>query len=114
MAFQFDAQNKKHDIIFILETNFHQIKNASAKELIQNIAEYQIGKLNTMGYDVMISLAEDSTLAKAVDKYDYAVVYSADTEFQGGAFFKYLHKLIESNFYKMEFVFLVYCFLKTC
>jgi hypothetical protein len=99
MAFQFDAQNKKHDIIFILETNFHQIKNASAKELIQNIAEYQIGKLNTMGYDVMISLAEDSTLAKAVDKYDYAVVYSADTEFQGGAFFKHLHKLIEQDFY---------------
>lgn len=99
MAFQFDAQNKKHDIVFVLNTNFHKIKNASAKEIIQNIAEYQIGKINTMGYDVQIALSEDVVLAKLVDQYDYAVVYSPDTEFQGGAFFKHLHKLIEQDFY---------------
>ena len=27
MAFQYDAQHKKHNIIFILESNFHAIKN---------------------------------------------------------------------------------------
>ena len=75
MAFQYDAQNKKHDIIFILESNFHAIKNNSAKELIQNIAEYQIGNLNTMGYDVLVSISEDTTLSKIADKYDYAVVF---------------------------------------
>lgn len=100
MAFQFDAQNRKHDnIVFVLDTNFHKIKNASAKEIIQNIAEYQIGKINTMGYDVMIALSADPTLAKLVDQYDYAVVYNPDTEFQGGAFFKHLHKLIQQDFY---------------
>jgi len=99
MAFQYDAQNKKHNIVFILESNFHKIKNDSAKEIIQNICEYQIGNLNVMGYDVLISISEDATLAKVVDNYDYAVVISADTEFQGGAFFKHLHKLIEQDFY---------------
>lgn len=99
MAFQFDAQHKKHNIIFILETTFHKILNTSAKEIIQNIAEYQIGNLNVMGYDVTMSLAEDTTLSKVVDKYDYAVVYTPDTEFQGDAFFKHLQKLIEQDFY---------------
>lgn len=99
MAFQYDAQNKKHNIVFILESNFHKIKNDSAKEIIQNICEYQIGNLNVMGYDVLVSISEDATLAKVVDNYDYAVVFSADTEFQGGAFFKHLHKLIEQDFY---------------
>lgn len=99
MAFDYNAQHKKHNIVFILETNLHAIKNVSAKELIQNITEYQIGNLNTMGYDVQISISEDATIAKMVDDYDYAVVFTPDTEFQGGAFFKHLHKLIEQDFY---------------
>jgi len=64
MAFQYDAQHKKHNIIFILESNFHAIKNNSAKELIQNIVEYQIGKLNVMGYDVVVSISIDATISK--------------------------------------------------
>ena len=99
MAFQYDAQNKKHNIVFILESNFHAIKNNSAKELIQNIAEYQIGNLNTMGYDVLVSISEDTTLSKIADKYDYAVVFTPDTEFQGESFFKHLQKLIKQDFY---------------
>ena len=99
MAFQYDAQNKKHNIVFILESNFHKIKNDSVKEIIQNICEYQIGNINVMGYDVLISISEDATLTKCADSYDYAVVFSADTEFQGGSFFKHLHKLIEQDFY---------------
>ena len=35
MAFKYDAQNKKHNIVFIPESNF-TIKNNSVKELIQN------------------------------------------------------------------------------
>jgi hypothetical protein len=99
MAFQFDAKHKKHNIVFVIESNFHKIKNNSTKEIIQNIAEYQIGNLNVMGYDVIISISEDVTLNKLADKYDYAVVFTADTEFQGDAFFKHLHKLIEQDFY---------------
>ena len=87
MAFQYDAQHKKHNIVFILESNFHAIKNNSAKELVQNIAEYQIGNLNTMGYDVMVSISEDVTISKLIDQYDYAVVFTPDTEFQENRFF---------------------------
>jgi hypothetical protein len=64
MAFQFDAQTQKTQHNFYFESNFHKIKNASAKEIIQNIAEYQIGNLNVMGYDVIISISEDVTLNK--------------------------------------------------
>lgn len=99
MAFQFDAKNKKHNIVFIVDTNFHKIHNLSAKELIQNIVEFQIGNLNAHGYDVLISISSDTTLSKTADKYDYAVVFNPDTEFQGGAFFKHLQKLIEQDFY---------------
>ena len=99
MAFQYDAQHKKHNIIFILESNFHAIKNNSAKELIQNIVEYQIGKLNVMGYDVVVSISIDATISKIIDQYDYAVVFTPDTEFQGGSFFTHLHKMIEQDFY---------------
>ena len=39
------------------------------------------------------------TISKLIDQYDYAVVFTPDTEFQGESFFKHLHKLIEQDFY---------------
>ena len=50
MAFLFEAQTKeKKNIVFICNTNFHQIDNVSAKETIMNIAEYQISNITSKG-----------------------------------------------------------------
>ena len=38
-------------------------------------------------------------MSKIADKYDYAVVFTPDTEFQGESFFKHLQKLIKEDFY---------------
>ena len=77
MAFLFEAQTKeKKNIVFICNTNFHQIDNVSAKETIMNIAEYQISNITSKGYDCYVAISEDTTLQKVADDYDYAVCYS--------------------------------------
>ena len=82
MAFEFEAPNLKHkNIIFICSTNFHLIKNNATKETIMNIAEYGITNITSNGYNVWIAISETVSLQQAVDKYDYAVVYTPDTEF---------------------------------
>ena len=99
MAFLFEAQTKeKKNIVFICNTNFHQIDNISAKETIMNISEYQISNITSKGYDCYVAISEDTTLQKVVDDYDYAVCYSTDTEFEGDKFFEHLHELIKSEF----------------
>ena len=87
MAFVFEASNLKHkNIIFICSTNFHLIKNNATKETIMNIAEYGITNITSNGYDCWIAISETTSLQQAVEKYDYAVVYTPDTEFEGGKF----------------------------
>jgi len=100
MAFEFEAPNLKHkNIIFICSTNFHLIKNNATKETIMNIAEYGITNITSNGYNVWIAISETVSLQQAVDKYDYAVVYTPDTEFEGGKFFEHLHELIKKDFF---------------
>jgi len=99
MAFVFKSNNKKHNVVFICSSNFHAIKNSSAKELMMNLSEYQITSITSEGFDVQVAISETATLTQVVNDYDYAVVYTPDTEFEGNKFFNNLHELLKKDFF---------------
>jgi len=99
MAYKFDAMNRTSDVVFICIDNMYKIQRAWTKELIKNIADYQIQNINSNGYDLLTAITEENGLKQSEKDYTHAVVYTADTEFEGSQFFEQLEELIKTDFF---------------
>jgi hypothetical protein len=99
MEIFYKALQKKHNIVFVCIDIFNSIKDIYAKELLMNMAEYQISHFTSKGYDMYISNDETVTLKKIVNSYDYAVVFSSDSELEGDNFLNNLHELLKKDFF---------------
>jgi len=95
----FNGLNKKSDIVFICVDNTHLIKNDNHKQIIKNIADFNISNICVKEYDVINGHDANDILPRIADQYTHAVVFDADTEFTGSKFFKELKKLCAKDFF---------------
>jgi hypothetical protein len=88
-------------IAYCIIDNTADYKDGYIVELMKNISDYTISNLYGEGYDVFVSLNEDSVLSHVANLgYQHAVVFSTGTEFINGAnFFKEIEKICESDFF---------------
>ena len=99
MAYKFEALTKKKSkIVFICLDTMYKIQRTWTKELIKNIADFQVQNITSNGYDLLTAITEENGLKQCEKDYDYAVVYTVDTEFDLG-FFKHLEDLVKTDFF---------------
>jgi hypothetical protein len=89
------------NIAYCIIDNTADYKDGYTVELMKNISDYTISNLYGEGYDVFVSLNEDSVLSHVANLgYQHAVVFSTGTEFVNGTnFFKEIEKICESDFF---------------
>lgn len=94
-------------IAFVCLDITENIKDPYIKELTKNLADYTVQNLLNHGFDVYIDsryssnniLPLDNILQDIKDNYSHAVVYTNDTEFEGGEFFNSLQRLVKESFF---------------
>ena len=94
----------RHDlksIAYCIIDNIADYKDGYTKELMKNISDYTISNLYGEGYDVFVSLDEDTMLSHVANLgYRHAVVFSTGTEFiSGTSFFKEIEKICKTDFF---------------
>ena len=100
MAYKFEALTKeKSKIVFICLDTMYKIQRTWTKELIKNIADYQVQNITSSGYDLLTAVTEENGLKQCEKDYTHAVVYTVDTEFEGDKFFTYLEELVKTDFF---------------
>ena len=100
MAYKFEALTKeKSKIVFICMDTMYKIQRTWTKELIKNIADYQVQNITSSGYDLLTAITEENGLKQCEKDYTHAVVYTVDTEFEGDKFFTYLEELVKTDFF---------------
>jgi hypothetical protein len=99
MKLFYKALQKKYNIAFVCVDVFHSVKDTYAKELLMNMSEYQISYFTNQGYDLYVTKDETSTLKEITNVYDYAVVFTSDTELKDDNFLFNLHELLKKDFF---------------
>jgi hypothetical protein len=103
---KYSAKNPS-SIAFVCLDILKNVSDTFTTELVKNLADYTIQNLVDHGYDVYITkrysdgsrLFLDVVLREIKDKYDYVVVYTNDTEFEGSGFFTALNDLVKEDFF---------------
>ena len=72
------------DIVFIFLDRINQCQTKWTAELVRNLSDYVLSKINIHGFNVIQGLDEDALLKEAAKDYSYAVVLSTGTEFING------------------------------
>ena len=106
MAIKFSSLSSS-SIAFVCLDITENISDPYIKELTKNLADYTVQNLLNHGFDVYIDrrysndniLPLDNILRDIKDNYSHAVVYTNDTEFEGGAFFNSLQQLVKEPFF---------------
>jgi hypothetical protein len=96
-----EYRNNSKSIAYCIIDTTAEYKDGYTKELMKNISDYTISKLHGEGYDIFVSIDEDTLLSYVANlNFEYAVVFSTGTEFiTGNNFFKEIDKLCESEFF---------------
>ena len=77
MAYKFEALTKeKSKIVFICMDTMYKIQRTWTKELIKNIADYQVQNITSSGYDLLTAITEENGLKQCEKDYTHAVVYT--------------------------------------
>ena len=96
-----EYRNNSKTTAYCIIDNIAEYKDGYTKELMKNINDYTISKLHGEGYDIFVSLDEDTLLSHVANLgFKHAVVLNTGTEFiSGNNFFKEIDKLCESEFF---------------
>ncbi len=96
-----EYRNNSKSIAYCIVDTISECKDGYTKELMKNISDYTVSNLHGEGYDVFVSLDEDTLLSHVANlDFKHAVVFSTGTEFiSGNNFFKEIDKLCESDFF---------------
>lgn len=96
-----EYRNNSKSIAYCIVDRTADYKDGYTKELMKNISDFTISNLYGKGYDVFVSLDEDTLLSHVANLgFSHAVVFSTGTEFIfGNKFFKEIEKLCESDFF---------------
>jgi hypothetical protein len=95
---KFETLAGSPDIVFIFLDRISQCQTKWTAELIKNLSDYVLTKINVHGFNVIQGLDEDALLKEAAQDYNYAVVLSTGTEFlNGDEFFHEVEKLVYSH-----------------
>lgn len=96
-----EYRNNSKSIAYCIIDTTAEYKDGYTKELMKNISDYTISKLHGEGYDIFVSIDEDTLLSYVANlNFEHAVVFSTGTEFiTGNNFFKEIDKLCESEFF---------------
>jgi hypothetical protein len=88
----YKGKNSKNDVCVVIVDDTNEYK-PWMRELVKNTADYTITNVTGMGYDVYVEYSADRILPEISNKYNYAVLISAGTEFiNGNSFFDNLPK----------------------
>lgn len=95
---KFDTPAGSPDIVFIFLDRTNQCQTKWARELVRNLSDYVLSKINLHGFNVIQGLDEDAMLREAAKDYTHAVVLSTGTEFiNGDEFFHEVEKEVYSG-----------------
>lgn len=90
---KFNTPAGSPDIVYIFLDRLHQCQNSWTKQLVRNLSDYVLSKINAHGFNVIQGLDEDAMLQEAAKDYTHAVVLSTGTEFiNGDDFFNEVEK----------------------
>ena len=99
MAFSYKT-NESNSTAFVCIDITPKIEDHSIRSIIKNLSDYTLHNLIDHGYDVYITRNNiDSVLRDISNTYKHAVVYTNDTEFEGGSFFVNLENLLRKDFF---------------
>lgn len=86
---KFNTPTSNADIVFIFLDRISQCQTKWTAELVRNLSDYVLSKINAAGFNVIQGIDEDAMLREAAKEYTHAVVLSTGTEFiNGDAFFQ--------------------------
>lgn len=101
---KFNTPAGSSDIVFIFLDKIGQCQTNWTAEIIRNLSDYVLSKINLHGFNVIQGLDEDQMLQEAAKDYSYAVVLSTGTEFINGD--EFFHE-VEKEIYGSEDFFLI-------
>lgn len=81
---KFNTPAGSPDIVFIFLDRIGQCQTKWTAELVRNMSDYVLSKINGHGFNVIQGLDEDAMLREAAKDYTHAVVLSTGTEFING------------------------------
>jgi len=106
MVTKFKARTSSN-IAFICLDILKYVKDTYIRDIVKNIADFTVQNLVDHGYDVYITkrytdgqrLFLDDVIKQIRNDYTHVVVYTNDTEFEGGGFFSALENLVQEDFF---------------
>lgn len=81
---KFNTPAGSSDIVFIFLDRINQCQTKWTAEVVRNLSDYVLSKINAHGFNVIQGIDEDAMLREAAKDYSYAVVLSTGTEFING------------------------------
>jgi hypothetical protein len=95
---KFNTPSGSTDIVFIFLDRLGKCQTAWTRELVKNLSDYVLSKINSHGFNVIQGLDEDAMLREAAKTYTHAVVLSTGTEFiNGDEFFNEVELVVYSG-----------------
>lgn len=95
---KFNTPSGSSDIVFIFLDKINQCQTKWTAELVRNLSDYVLSKINNHGFNVIQGIDEDAMLQAASREYSHAVVLSTGTEFvNGDEFFNELELAVYSD-----------------
>ena len=97
---KFNTPAGSDDIVFIVLDRISQCQNTWSAELMKNLSDFVITKINDSGFNVIQGIDEDACLKLAAKQYKHAVVLSTGTEFiNGDEFFNEVENFVYTEYY---------------
>jgi hypothetical protein len=77
----YNRANTGPSIVFCIIDKVSEYPTAYVRELVKNSADFEISKIHSFGFDVMVGYDEDQLLVAASDTHDYAVLIAVGNVF---------------------------------
>jgi hypothetical protein len=95
---KFNTPAGSDDIVYIFLDRIGQCHTKWTAEIVRNLSDYVLSKINAHGFNVIQGIDEDAMLREAAKDYTHAVVLSTGTEFiNGDEFFHEVEKEVYSG-----------------
>lgn len=95
----FNTLTGSPDIVYIFVDRINQCQTKWTAEIVRNLSDYVLTKINSHGFNVIQGLDEDAMLKAAAKEYTHAVVLSTGTEFiNGDDFFHEVEKAVYGDY----------------
>jgi hypothetical protein len=98
---KFNTPAASPDIVYIFLDRLHQCQNSWTREIVKNLSDYVLSKINSHGFNVIQGIDEDAMLQEAAKNYTHAVVLSTGTEFINGD--EFFHEVEKEVYGSKEF-----------